>query len=71
VATRRVVGPQCVFPTPLSTYSTAINGFFLCTVPTGTAGVVVYYANFDDATAISAVTSTDQVKVTPTLALAN
>lgn len=70
-ATRRVVGPQLVFPSPLSTYSTAINGFFVCTVPTGTAGVVVYYANFDDLTAISSVATTDQVKLTPTLALAN
>lgn len=59
-AGRQVTAAQVTFPTVGSGGWGTINGFFIAT----TAGVAVFYANFDDLTPITSNVG-DVVKVTP------
>lgn len=58
-----VTAAQKSFPAATGTYNTAINGFFLATA--STAGIAIYYANFDDQTAIASMALGDVIKLTP------
>jgi hypothetical protein len=68
-AVRRCTAAQKSFPgaTAAATPSAAINGFFICTVASGTSGVVIEYSNFDDTTGVSSLALGDIIRVTPTL----
>jgi hypothetical protein len=72
VAARAVTSAQKSFAAASSaaTPTLPINGFFICTVPTGTSGVPVYFSNFDDTTGISSLAIGDIVRVTPQLGFA-
>jgi hypothetical protein len=59
--TRRTVGPQVTFTATAALGP--INGFFIATAATG--GVALFYANFDDATAVT-LQNGDSLRVTPT-----
>jgi hypothetical protein len=69
VAVRAVTAAQKSFAgaTSAATPSAAINGFFICTVASGTAGVPIYFSNFDDETGISSLALGDIIRVTPKL----
>ena|SRR5688500_4765856 len=71
VAVRAVTATQKSFAaaTSAATPSAAINGFFICNVASGTAGVPVYFSNFDDETGISSLALGDIIRVTPKLGL--
>lgn len=60
---RKATYPQVTFPTVGATPGGNINGFFIATA--NTAGIAIFYANFDDTTAITPATN-DIIKVTPT-----
>lgn len=62
---------QKSFAAATATYGTQVNGFFICTVASGTAGVVLLWSNFDDSTGIASLAIGDVVRVTPTYALLN
>ena len=62
-AVRAVTAAQKSFPAATGTSSTAINGFGLASA--SSAGVAVYYSNFDDTTAIASLALGDIIKVTP------
>lgn len=62
---------QVSMPAAGAAYATAINGFFIATVSSGTSGVVILWSNFDDTTAVASLGIGDQIKVTPTFALLN
>lgn len=64
---RGVTASEKSFPAATATYSTAINGFFLATA--STAGVALFYSNFDDITAVATMAIGDIIKVTPTFGL--
>lgn len=64
---RGSVGPQVTF-TATGSSATAINGYFLCTVASGTAGVTLGWANFTEG-AVASLAVNDAIKVTPTFAL--
>lgn len=66
-STRGVTAAEKSFPAATATYSTAINGFFLATALT--AGVALFYSNFDDTTAVATMAIGDIIKVTPTFGL--
>lgn len=66
---RGTTAGQVSFPAATATYSTAINGFFLCTVASGTAGVSLFWSNFDDTTAVATMAIGDIIRVTPTFGL--
>lgn len=67
VATRAVTGAQKSFAaaTSAATPSAAINGFGVASA--STAGVAIYYSNFDDETGISSLAIGDIIRVTPKL----
>jgi hypothetical protein len=69
VATRAVTAAQKSFAaaTSAATPSAAINGFGIASA--STAGVAVYYSNFDDETGISSLAIGDIIRVTPKLGL--
>jgi hypothetical protein len=64
---RGSVGPQVTF-TASGASATAVNGFFLCTVASGTSGVTLGWSNFVEG-AVTSLASGDAIKVTPTFAL--
>lgn len=69
-AVRRVTATQKSFAAATAAAASAkIVGFFLCTVSTGTSGVVVYYSNFDNGATdvITSLAIGDIVRVTPKL----
>lgn len=66
-AVRRVTATQKSFPAATGADSTPINGFFVATA--STAGVALYYSNFDDTTAIASLALGDIIRVTPKLGL--
>jgi hypothetical protein len=70
VVCRSVTATQKSFAaaTSAATPSAAINGFFICTVASGTSGVPVYFSNFDDETGISSLAIGDIIRVTPKMA---
>jgi hypothetical protein len=69
VVARVVTAAQKSFPaaTSAATPSAPINGFFICNVASGTAGVPVYFSNFDDEVGIASLAIGDIVRVTPKL----
>jgi hypothetical protein len=66
-AVRAVTAAQKSFAaaTAAATPSAAINGFGIASA--STAGVAIYYSNFDDTTGISSLALGDIVRVTPKL----
>jgi hypothetical protein len=64
---RGATGPQVTF-TAGAAYATAINGYFLCTVASGTSGIALGWANFDEG-AVASLALNDAIKVTPKWAL--
>lgn len=64
---RGSTGPQVTF-TATGASATAINGYGLCTVASGTAGVCLGYANFTEG-AVTSLAVNDAIKVTPSWAL--
>jgi len=60
---RKTTAGQVTFPTVGAGAWGTINGFFIATA--ATAGTAIYYANFDDVTAIVSAVN-DIIRVTPT-----
>ena len=62
---RRSTAGQVTFPAAGSGGWTAANGFFIATQSaSGASDVILYFANFDDTTAVT-LSATDVIKVTP------
>lgn len=61
---RKTTYPQITFPTVGASPGGNINGFFIASA--ASAGICLYYANFDDVTAITPATN-DIIRVTPTM----
>jgi hypothetical protein len=66
---RQTTASQVSFPAAGASYSTAINGFFFCNASAHGSEIGIFYANFDDLTAIASLSLGDIVKVTPTFGL--
>jgi len=66
---RQSTAAQASFPAATATYATAINGFFLADASAHGSEKAVFYANFDDTTAIASMAIGDVIKVTPTFGL--
>jgi hypothetical protein len=66
---RQTTAGQVSFPAATAAYGTAINGFGLANVAAHSGDVGIFYANFDDVTAIASLALGDIVKVTPTFGL--
>jgi hypothetical protein len=66
---RGTTAGQVSFPAATAAYATAINGFFLASA--STAGIALFYSNFDDTTAVASLAIGDIIKVTPTFGLLN
>lgn len=66
---RQSTAGQVSFPAAGAAYATAINGFFLCDLSSHGTEKGIFYANFDDTTAIATLALGDIVKVTPTFGL--
>lgn len=64
---RGTTAGQVSFPAATATYSTAINGFGVATA--STAGVGLFYSNFDDSTSVATMAIGDIIRVTPTFGL--
>lgn len=69
VAGMKSVGGQVTF-TATGTWATAITGYFITTVVSGTSGKLLYAANFSDGSTPTA-SPNDTLKVTPTWLMAN
>lgn len=61
---RRTTAGQVTFPTVGAGGWGTLNGFFIATTAGAGTGIAVYYANFDDLTAIPSAVN-DVIKVTP------
>lgn len=68
-STRGATAGQVSFDAATAAYATAINGFFLASA--SSAGVGLFYSNFDDTTAVASLAIGDIIKVTPTFGLLN
>lgn len=66
---RGTTAAQASFPAATAAYATAINGFGLATA--SSAGVGLFYSNFDDVTAVASLAIGDICRVTPTFGLLN
>lgn len=66
---RQTTAGQVSFPAATAAYATPINGFFLCNASAHASEIGIFYANFDDTTAIASLALGDIVKVTPTFGL--
>ena len=66
---RQSSAAQVSFPAAGASYATAINGFGLCDASGHGSEKGIFYANFDDTTAIASLALGDIVKVTPTFGL--
>lgn len=66
---RQVTAAQASFPAATAAFATPINGFLLCNASGHASEIGIFYANFDDTTAIAALALGDIVKVTPTFGL--
>lgn len=67
-AGRRITASQVSFDESTAAYGvTNVNGFFICTVATGTAGVLIGQANFDDGAPAVVNSAGIIVRVTPSL----
>jgi hypothetical protein len=64
---RGTTAGQVSFPAATASYATAINGFGLATA--STAGIGLFYSNFDDTTAVATMAIGDIIRVTPTFGL--
>ena len=60
---RATSAAQVSFPAAGASYATAINGFLLANALT--AGIGIFYSNFDDITAIATLSLGDIIKITP------
>lgn len=66
---RQTTAGQVSFPAATAPYATAINGFLLANASAHGSEIGIFYANFDDTTAIASLALGDIVKVTPTFGL--
>lgn len=66
---RQTTAAQVSFPAATAAFGTPINGFFLCNASAHATEIGIFYANFDDVTAIASLALGDIVKVTPTFGL--
>lgn len=66
---RQSTAGQVSFPAAGASYATAINGFGLTNASAHGSEIGIFYANFDDTTAIASLALGDIVKVTPTFGL--
>lgn len=63
---RQSTAGQVSFPAATAAYATPINGFLLADAAAHGSEKGIFYANFDDTTAIASLALGDIVKVTPT-----
>lgn len=63
---RQTTGPQCTFPAAGAAYATPINGVVITNLATHGSEVGIFYANFDDLTAVVSMAIGDVIKATPT-----
>lgn len=67
---RKITAAQVSFDESTAAYSVNnVNGFFICTVATGSAGVLIGMANFDDGAPAVVNSAGIIVRVTPSLQL--
>jgi len=66
---RQSTAGQVTYPAATGAYATAINGFFLTNAAAHASEIGIFYANFDDVTAIASLALGDIIKVTPTFGL--
>lgn len=63
---RQTTAAQVSFPAATAAYATAITFFTLTNLNTHGSEIGLFYANFDDTTAIASMAIGDVIKVTPT-----
>lgn len=66
---RQTTAAQVSYAAATAAYATAINGFFLCNAAAHGSEIGIFYANFDDVTAIASLALGDIIKITPTFGL--